>query len=153
MIVCVHQFNYHAKSISSTSVYYSLSPYVESKNEDKVLQHLSIRPFKNPKCYSSFSQMKSYCTLFTNSSAELRTRLFKFFFFFPFFHFVWFFSLSSFSALPSLFVSFSFSALPSVPLCGGWKWLGFAPISILAWWLDLDVVGLPIRAWWFDEAC
>ena len=30
---------YKVKSITSMSVYLSLSPYVESKNEDKVLQH------------------------------------------------------------------------------------------------------------------
>ena len=59
------------------------------------------------------SKTQSACTLFTNSSAELKIHLFKFFFFFfPCFHFAWFFSLSSFSTLPSLFVSFSFFALP-----------------------------------------
>jgi hypothetical protein len=38
----------------------------KSKNEEFVLQQLFKELLKNPKCYSSFSQMKSYCTLFTN---------------------------------------------------------------------------------------
>jgi hypothetical protein len=37
----------------------------KSKNEEFVLQQLFKELLKNPKCYSSFSQMKSYCTLFT----------------------------------------------------------------------------------------
>jgi hypothetical protein len=86
------------------------------------------------------SKTQSVYTLFTNSSAELKTHLFKFFFFFFFFILLDFF-LSSFSALPSLFVSFSFFALPLLTVstsiwagCGGLR--SYLSVVVEPWvWL------------------
>jgi hypothetical protein len=48
---------------SSSSLSGSLSSHVESQNKELILQQLFKELFKFLKCYSSFSQMKSYCSL------------------------------------------------------------------------------------------
>ena len=80
------------ESISSSSSSYSLSSHMESQNEELLLQQL----FKLPKCYGNFSQMKSYCTLFSRLNYYFWPDYLSFFFFCPFFHFARFLSLSSF---------------------------------------------------------
>ena len=71
------------KSISSNTGFGSLSPHVENQNEEMMLQQFFILLFKLPKCYNSFSQMKSYCNsslnkkILTNSCSSLLSHLLK----------------------------------------------------------------------------
>ena len=71
------------KSITSNIGFGSLSPHVENQNKEMMFQQLFILLFKLPKCYSSFSQMKSYYNsslnkkILTNSCSSLLSHLLK----------------------------------------------------------------------------
>ena len=71
------------KSISSNTRFGSLSPHVENQNKEMMLQQLFILLFKLSKCYSSFSQMKSYYNsslnkkILTRSCSSLLSHLLK----------------------------------------------------------------------------
>ena len=97
---------------------------MESKNEEMMLQQL----FKLSKCYSKFSQMKSYCLLFSRINNCFLLVLFKFFFF---------------GALLSPLCSLFSISLLCFLLILWWRdgtvgnELGFASISISAWWLTV----------------
>ena len=87
---------------------------IEIKCSNTSLFH-SSNAQKNPKCYSSFSQMKSYCTLFSRILYYFFTRLFKlFFFFFLCLSFCPIFSLSSIFFFSSALPFFSVLSLFSI---------------------------------------
>jgi hypothetical protein len=54
-----------SKSISSIPSSGLFISTCGEQNEELMLQQLFKELFKLPKCYNSFSQMKSYCTLFS----------------------------------------------------------------------------------------
>jgi hypothetical protein len=84
--------------------------------------------------------MKSYSTLFSRIKKVFLTRLFKFFYFLHDF----FLSSFLFTSLLSIDFFVSFSALPSVPFCGGWK---------RAWvCTDLDL-GVVVDGWILVWVC
>ena len=88
--------------ISSSSLSSSLSSHVESQNEELMLQQLFKELFKFLKYYSSFSQMKSYCSLCVQIKNCLNRSFIRFFLSLLFFFF-------SFLCAPAttLFSSFS----------------------------------------------
>ena len=89
----------------------SVSPHVESQNEDLLFLHFFIRLFKLSKCYSNFSQIKSYYTLFSRFVYYFLPAYLSFFFFLSFCPI---FSLSSiFFPVLSLCSPFSPSVLHS----------------------------------------
>ena len=131
---------------SSAPVYPALYLHMwKSKNEEFVLQQLFKELLKNPKCYSSFSQMKSYCTLFTLQKlfSWIKNCFWPAYLSFFFFSFLWFCTIFF-----SLFISFSFSALPSVPLCGGWKraWVCRSRPGLYPWYAGCGSVSWDLCA-------
>ena len=88
----------------------SVSPQIQSQNEENRLQHLFIQLFKLLYYYSNFSFVKSYCTLFSQVSLLFLTAYLSLFFFFLSLSFARFFSLSS------IFFLCSPSLLRSLPL-------------------------------------
>ena len=116
---------------SSAPVYPALYLHMwKSKNEEFVLQQLFKELLKNPKCYSSFSQMKSYCTLFSRFVYYFLPAYLSFFFFFflpdfffSLFHFFSFSSLCSPSVLRSLPL-FSIARKKEIAwVCSAWAWV------------------------------
>ena len=97
------------KSIFSNEFFGFISLYVESQNEDLLLQQLFTRLFKLPKCYSNFSQIKSYWTFFSRFV----------YYFWPYIKF-FFLSFSLFFSLFSLFFLFSVLPFSSNPTGGSW---------------------------------
>ena len=103
--------------------------------------------------YSSFSKMKSYCTLcihYKNHFFSVAHTEYITFFFLSFFSFATVFFLS----LPSLFLS-SLYALSSLWVFWWWIcWLGRGGLGLsisacwLIRWLGRGGLGLPISAWW-----
>ena len=103
----------------------SLSQHMESKNEEMMLQQL----FKLSKCYSKFSQMKSYCLLFSRINNCFLLVLFKFFFFWC-------------SPLSPLFSVLYISPLFSVDFVVAW-WYGWKRAWVC---VDLDL-GVVVDGW------
>ena len=131
------------KSISSSLSSGLFTSTCGEQNEELILQQLFKELFKLPKCYSTFSQMKSYCTLFSPILNYFWPALFKLFFFSLLFCPIFFslFHFFSFSSLYSLSVLHWFP-LFSVDFGNGlgfanWKWAWWRG----GWWCGGVVVG------------
>ena len=105
-----------------------------------MLQQLFKLLFKLPKCYSSFSQIKSYCTLFSQIKNCFWPALFK----------VFFFSFCTISFSHFLFFFFFFPSLCS-PLCSLF-FIAFLCFLLILWWhggwrLETGLVLRRFRSW------